>query len=279
MRIADWRLQIDGLLIAGLAIGGLSIAAQEPRPAPVTLKATIRMSVAKIDAPPLREGQKPSPIGNLGPLLTQLLTPEGPVDIQYVIAGDQTRADVQGRLATLPKSSIVIQKMGDDTIRVANPGNKTWYEIPANQNLGVLLASPDVTIEPTGEKATIAGQRAERFRFSQQLRIPVGEGVALPPEFPQTVDLSGDLWSTDAFAGASYAGVFKTLQAFAAIPGVEALTAGGRFPLRIALRSSVMPGYEIRSEVITIGPVKAEAELFDVPRGFQKVQPPVGGGH
>jgi len=237
------------------------------------------MSVAKIDAPPLREGQKPSPIGNLGPLLTQLLTPEGPVDIQYVIAGDQTRADVQGRLATLPKSSIVIQKMGDDTIRVANPGNKTWYEIPANQNLGVLLASPDVTIEPTGEKATIAGQRAERFRFSQQLRIPVGEGVALPPEFPQTVDLSGDLWSTDAFAGASYAGVFKTLQAFAAIPGVEALTAGGRFPLRIALRSSVMPGYEIRSEVITIGPVKAEAELFDVPRGFQKVQPPVGGGH
>ena len=49
--------------------------------------------------------------------------------------------------------------------------------------------------------------------------------------------------------------MFKTLQAFAAIPGVEALTAGGRFPLRIALRSSIMPGYEIRSEVTAIGPV------------------------
>jgi hypothetical protein len=277
---ADRRLRIHGALIAAVLIGGLSLsAAQQPRPAAATLKATIRMSIAKIDAAPLREGQKPSPFGNFGPLLTQLLTPEGPVDIQYVIAGDQTRADVQGRIATLPKGSIVIQKMGDETIRVANPGNQTWYEIPANQNLGVLLGTPDVTIEPTGEKATIAGQRAERFRFTQQLRIPLPEGTALPQDFPQDLELSGDLWSTDAFAGAGYAGVFKTLQAFAAIPGVEALTAGGRFPLRIALRSSIMPGYEIRSEVTQIGPVTAAPGLFDIPRGYQKVQAPFGGGH
>lgn len=266
------------LLVLGLALASIAaLPAQTPAP-PATLKATIRMSIAKIDAPALRDGEKPSPYGNFGPLLTQLLTPEGPVDIQYVIAGDQTRADVQGRLATLPKGSIVIQKMGDETIRVANPGNKTWYEIPANQNLGILLGTPDVTIEPTGETATIAGQRAERFRFTQQLRVPVPEGTALPPNFPQTVDLSGDLWSTNAFSGASYANVFKTLQAFAAIPGVEALTAGGRFPLRIALRSSIMPGYEIRSDVTTIGPFTADPAHFDVPRGFQKVQPPVGGG-
>jgi hypothetical protein len=262
----------------------LLISSQAPAPPPApppaatpTLRATIRMSLAKIEAPPLREGERPSAYGNFGPLLTQLLTPEGPVDIQYVIAGDQTRADVQGRLAALPKGSVVIQKMGDETIRVLNPANKTWYEIPANQNLGVLLGTPDVTIEPTGEKATIAGQRAERFRFRQVLRIPLPEGTTLPPDFPQDLQLSGDLWTTDAFAGASYAGVFKTLQAFAAIPGVEALTAGGRFPLRIALRSPVMPGYEIRSEVTAIGPVTAESSQFEVPRGFQKVQPPGGG--
>ena len=195
-----------------------------------------------------------------------------------MIAGDQTRADVQGRLATLPKGSVVIQKMGDETIRVLNPNNKTWYEIPANQNLGVLLGTPDVTIEPTKDKATIAGHRAERFRFTQALRIPLPEGTALPPDFPQDLQLNGDLWSTDAFAGASYVGVFKTLQAFAAIPGVEALTAGGRFPLRIALRSSIMPGYEIRSEVTSIGPVTSEAAQFAVPAGYQKVQAPGGGG-
>jgi hypothetical protein len=106
----------------------------------------------------------------------------------------------------------------------------------------------------------------------------VPEGVSLPPEFPKDVDLAGDLWSTDAYAGANYAAVFKTLQAFAAIPGVEALTAGGRFPLRIALRSGIMPGYEIRSEVTTIGPATADPSLFTVPSGFVKIQPPVGGG-
>jgi hypothetical protein len=243
-----------------------------------TLKATIRMSIAKIDAPPPRDGESPSPYGNFGPLLAQLLTPEGPVDIVYTIAGEQTRADVQGRLATLPKGSVVLQRMGQESIRVLNPNNQTWYEIPANQNLGMLLGTPDVTIEPTPEKATIAGQRAERFRFSETLRVPVPEGTALPAEFPKDLQLTGDLWSTDAYSGAGWAGVFKTLQAFAAIPGVEALTAGGRFPLKIALRSSIMPGYEIRSEVTTIGPVTADPALFTVPAGYQKVQPPVGGG-
>jgi hypothetical protein len=254
---------------------------QAPAPAvaapAATIKTTIRMSIAKIETPPLREGERPSPYGNFGPLLTQLLTPEGPVDIHYLIAGDQTRAEVQGRLATLPKGSIVLQKMGDDQIRVLNPANKTWYEIPANQNLGVLLGTPDVTIEPTNEKTMIAGHRADRFKFSQVLQVPVPEGTTLPPEFPKQLQLTGDLWSTDAFSGAGYAGVFKTLQAFAAIPGVEALTAGGRFPLRIALRSSIMPGYEIRSEVTSIGPAPVDASLFTVPASYQKIQPPVGG--
>ena len=101
--------------------------------------------------------------------------------------------------------------------------------------------------------------------------------MSLPPEFPKDIDLAGDLWSTSEYAGGGYAAVFKTLQAFAAIPGVEALTAGGRFPMRIALRSSMMPGYEIRSEVTAIGPAAADPSLFAVPPGYQKVQAPVGG--
>ena len=125
-----------------------------------------------------------------------------------------------------------------------------------------------MTIEPAGEKATIAGQRADRFRFKETLHVPVPEGVSLPPDFPSDIELNGDLWSTDAFAGGSYASVFRTLQAFAAIPGVEALTAGGRFPLRIALRSTIMPGYEIRSEVTAIGPAPVDASLVYSPGGI-----------
>ena len=192
------------LLLCSLLLAALVTGQDAPSKAP-SLKATIRMTVAKIDTPAVRDDEKPSPYGNFGPLLSQLLTPEGPVDIDYLIAGGQTRADVRGRLATLPKGSVVLQKMGDETIRVLNPGNRTWYEIPANRNLGILLGTPDVSIEPTGEKDTIAGQPAERFRFSQTLQVPVPEGTSLPPEFPKEVQLSGDLWSTNAYAGGDYA--------------------------------------------------------------------------
>jgi hypothetical protein len=254
----------------------LAVLAQTPAPA-AGLKATIKISLAKLEAPAVRDGEKTPPFGNFGPLLTQLLTPEGPVTIQYTIVGGDTRADIQGRLATLPRGTFVLQRVGEEMIRVVDPAAKTWYELPASQNLGALLGTPDVTIEPAGETATIAGQRAERFRFRETLRVPVPEGVSLPPEFPKDVDLVGDLWSTDAYAGANYAAVFKTLQAFAAIPGVEALTAGGRFPLRIALRSSIMPGYEIRSDVTAIGPASAAPSFFTVPSDYVKIQPPVGG--
>jgi len=264
-------------MIAGLIAVWLAQAAAQTPPPP-TLKATIRMAVVQTDSPLVTADAKPNPYGNFGPLIKQLLTPGGAVDIDYVIADDQSRADIKGRLATLPEGSVVLQRVGDETIRVLNPSNRTWYEIPASQNLGTLLGTPDVTIEPTGEKTTIAGQRAERFRFQETLHVPVTEGTTLPPEFPKDIELSGDLWSTDAFAGAGYASVFRTLQAFAAIPGVEALTSGSRFPLRIALRSTIMPGYEIRSEVTAIAQAKPDAASFAVPAGYQKVLPPTGGG-
>ena len=262
-------------LIPKLVAVALLLQAQ---PSPATaLKTTIRMSIVQVDSalPTLADGRR-NPYGNFGPLIKQLLTPEGPVTIDYVIAGDQSRAELKGRLATLPEGSVVLQRMGEDVIRVLNPSNKTWYGIPANQNLGTLLGAPDVTIEPTGEQATIAGQRAERFRFKETLHVPVPEGSSLPPDFPKDVDLTGDLWSTDAFSGNAYAAVFRTLQAFAAIPGIEALTSGSRFPLRIALRSSIMPGYEVQSEVTAIGPASPDAKTFDVPADYLKVQGPGG---
>src|SRR4051794_30131182 len=95
--------------------------AQSPPPPPAGLKATIRISLVKLQAPAVHEAEKTPPFGNFGPLLTQLLTPEGPVDIQYTIVGGDTRADIQGRLATLPKGTFVLQRVGDETIRVVDP--------------------------------------------------------------------------------------------------------------------------------------------------------------
>jgi len=246
----------------------------QPAAAPAALKTTVRLNIAKVDVPP---DAPASPLGNLGPLIAQLLTPEGPVEIEYVVAGDSTRGEIKGRLAAFGRGTIVLQNVGEDSLKVLNPANRTWYALPASGNLGAMIATPDVQLEPTGETATIAGQRAERFRFTETIRIPAPEGVSLPADFPRDIELSGDVWSTDAFKGSGYAAIIRTLQAAAAVPGMEALTAGGRFPLRIAVRSNLMPGYEIRSDVVTVSPASAAPSLFTVPDGYQQVQPPAGG--
>ncbi len=254
----------------------MQAAPQEPpAAAPVALKASVRITVARIDVP---TSEAENPYGQLGGLMVRMLAPEGPVDIDYVVAGDSMRADVRGRLATLPRGSIVLQQAGEQTLRILNPGNKTWFELPIDQNMGALIGAPDVQIEPTSETTTIVGQRAQRFRFSETLRLPTLDGVTLPQDFPRELQFSGDLWSTDGFSGSAYATIMRTLQTFAAVPGMEALTSGGRFPLRLHLRSTFMPGYELRSEVTSVGPAQAAPSLFVVPPDYQKVISPVGGG-
>lgn len=257
-------------LVAIVAMSG--VLAQGPPPAGGSaLKASIRLTIARTDAP--FDGPA-GPYSNFGPLIAQLVTPKGPVTIDYVIAPDESRAELGGRLATLNSGTVVLEHAGDQMLRVLNPENKTWYEIPAGENPGATLGTPDVSIEPTTEAAVIAGQQAQRFGFTETLHVPAPQGGSLPPGFPADLRFSGELWSTDAFSGSGYAGVLKTLQAFAAIPGIEALTAGGRFPLRLILRSNVMPGYEIRSEVLAIHEVSVDPATFAVPAGYLHVVAP-----
>lgn len=260
-------------LVLALLLGAQAATPPQAPAAAPALKATIRLQIGKVAA---ADAGVDGPLGNLGPIISTLLTPDGPVDIDYVVAGESMRGDVHGRLGMFTRGTIILQRVGEDAIKVMNPGNRTWFELPASASLASTMSAPDVQMEPTGETATIAGQRAERFRFSETIRIPVPEGANLPAEFPREIDLAGDLWSTDAFSGHDYAAIFRTLQAAAAIPGMEALTAGGRFPLRIAVRSSMMPGYEIRSDVVSVGPARPADSFFDVPKDYQQVQFPAG---
>lgn len=238
-----------------------------------TLEATIRIGFTKIDVPAGAAG----PYAAFGPIIAQMLTPEGPAEIRYTVSADSMRAEVVGRLGPLPRGSVVLQRVGEPSMRVLNPAQKTWYEIPAEQTLGLLVGAPDIDIQPTGERATIAGQPADRFRFTETLRVPAPEGVSLPPDFPREVQFTGDLWSTTALSGDAYAAILKTMQTFAAVPGIDALTAGGRFPLRMSFRSDLLAGYELQTEVTALKTVPANPAVFAVPSDFQKVQPPFGG--
>src|SRR5512140_562865 len=196
----------------------LLAALQQQVPAsPASLQMSMRLSIVKVDT---QASAATNPYAGFGALLGQMLTPEGPVDITYYVSGEGMRASIDGRLATLARGTVLLQRVGETTMRVLNPQQKTWYELPQGQNIGALLGTPDVEIQPVHERATIAGERADRFTFTERLRVPQMEGVTLPPDFPRELTFTGDLWSTDAFAGESYQAVFRTLQAFAAVPGL-----------------------------------------------------------
>jgi len=263
-------------MIATVAMAIALCLPQVPAPPAATapsLKATLRVSIAKVDTPAIATA---SPYAGLGGLLVQMLTPEGPVTITYFISGDAMRAQIDGRMAALPRGTVVLQHVGDATLRVLNPTQKTWYEVPASLSLGAQLGAPDVEVQPTREMSTIAGQRAERFRFTERIQVPSPEGISLPADFPKEVLFTGDLWATDAFGGESYKQIFQTLQVFAPVPGLEGLMSGGRFPLRLQLRSDVMAGYELRTDVTSVAVVQPDPSLFRVPSDYQKVQPPGG---
>ena len=263
------------MMLIALLFVALQAQAQAPSAAPpVALQMSMRLSIAKVDTPP---PATTSPYAAFGPLLAQMLTPEGPVDITYQVSGDGMRAQVEGRLATLPRGTILLQRVGEESMRVLNPQQKTWYELPQARNVGALLGTPDIEIQPVNERATIAGQRADRFHFTERLQVPALEGVTLPPDFPRELTFTGDLWSTDAFAGDAYRAVFRTLQAFAAVPGLDALTANGRFPLRLRMQSDFMPGYEVRTEVTSVKTGAPDAALFTIPTDYQKIVAPGGG--
>jgi len=260
----------------------LSLLLQAPaQPAPPaspqtskTIEAVIRLGFNRIDVPAGTTGSYAA----FAPLVAQMLTPEGPADIRYIVSAEAMRAEIVGRLGPLPRGTIVLQRIGSPAMQVLNPAQKTWYEVSAGQTLGMLLGTPDIDLQPTGEHATIAGQPADRFRFTETLHVPAPEGVNLPADFPREVQFTGDLWSTTALSGDAYSAILKTMQTFAAIPGIDALTAGGRFPLRMSFRSDLLAGYELQTEVKSIRTVTPAADAFAVPSDYQKVQPPYGGG-
>jgi hypothetical protein len=254
----------------GVALAVHVAAAQ----APEALNATVRLAFVRTDVAP---GVAAGPYAGFGALLAQMLTPDGGVTIRYTVSRDAMRAEIDGRLSMLPRGAVILERVGDDVLRILNPAQKIWYEVSSDFSPGMLMGTPDIELQPTGEHATIAGKLADRFRFTETIQMPSPQAAAVPSDFPREIQFTGDLWSTTALAGESYRAIARTMQTLAAVPGMDALTANGRFPLRLYLRSDLMPGYELQTEVASLGTARPDPAAFEVPDDYQKVEPPFGG--
>lgn len=238
------------------------------------LTATIRVEVARVAAEGNGASEAPGSLAGLGPVLAQMLTPDGPVDMTWYADGNGVRATIAQRLSLLPAGAIVIQRRQAPQIEVLNPSAQTYYEMPSatSTSLDAMAGVPDLQIRPTGETATIAGQRAERHELTLTLALSASAGPA--GGLPRELQITGDLWLTDAFKGDEYRAMLQTLNALMAIPGLGDAVPPGRFPLRTRLRLALLPGIELRSDVVDIRSAAVNPDLLRVPAGFRKVDAP-----
>ncbi len=251
------------------------IAAQStPAAPPVGLKASMRLEIARVTPAP--GAVKDSPYAGLGPLMMQMLTPEGPVTMDWAGGAEGVRATLKSRLSVLPAGSIVVQRTGASVIHVMDPERKTYFEVPAAAATESGAAVPDLQLRATGDTATIAGQRAERYELSLTLSLPASSGAAASASLPHDFQIAGDMWFSDAFSGAEYAAMLKTIDALIAIPGLSAAVPKGRFPVRTRLRLSLLPDFELRSEVTQLTTAPFDPALLAVPPDYRKVDAPPG---
>ena len=247
------------------------VLAAAPPPQTSALTATIRVEVARLadagDVPP-------ESLAGLGPMLARMLTPDGPVEMRWYGDPAGVRARIAQRLSLLPAGAVVIQRRGAAAIEVLNPSEQTYYEMPAatSGSLDALAGVPDLQMRPTGDTTIIAGQRAERNELTLTLALSASAGPA--GGLPRDLQITGDVWLTDAFAGDEYRAILQTLNALMAIPGLGAAVPPGRFPLRTRLRLTMLPGIELRSDVVAIRPAAVSRDELTIPAGYRKVDPP-----
>jgi hypothetical protein len=250
------------------------VLAQAPAPSIQGLKATMRLEIARVAPPP--NADKNNPYAALGPILMQMLTPDGPVTMDWAGGVEGVRATLKSRLSVLPAGSVVVQRTGASVIHVLDPERRTYFEVPARAATESGAAVPDLQLRATGDTATIAGTRAERYELSLTLSLPSSSGTPASASLPHEFQVAGDMWFTDAFAGAEYAAMLKTIDALIAIPGLSAAVPAGRFPVKTRLRLSLLPDFELRSEVTQLATAPFDPALLTLPADYRKVDAPPG---
>ncbi|HEX5475966.1 MAG TPA: hypothetical protein VFX12_15005 [Vicinamibacterales bacterium] len=251
-----------------LLVGLLTAASVAP---PAALEASMRIEIARVATP---GGSEAGPYAALGPIVAQMLTPDGAVDMDWYGSAGGVRATLHERLSMLPAGAVVVQRAGAAAIQVMNPAARTYFDLPAAAAADGGSGVPDVVLQPTGEFATIAGARAERHTVTLTLALPPARGVPAWSGLPANLTIVGDIWLTDAFAGAQYASILKTLDALMAIPGLSRTVPAGAFPMKTRLRLTLLPGYELRSEITRLAAAAVDPRALDVPAEFHRVAPP-----
>jgi hypothetical protein len=215
----------------------------------------------------------------MGDMFKKMLLPEGAAEMEFLTDGQSVRTEMHGTMGTLAKGSVILYPVGQTDGYVLNPGEKTDYvlKMPQAPTLpaGMTLPKPEISVKPSGTFEIIAGHRAERVNISFRMPIPVPEGVDLPPGMPTELTLDLENWcATDlkmpAAAMRLLNGVAQSMPGF----GLDEMAKACPIAMRSRMRMSMMPGYELVTNITSASEASPSPDMFSLPAGLKEVPPP-----
>ena len=232
-------------------------------PAAAELRYTTHIETRKAEA-----AQPVDPMmGMIGAMIASRF-PSG--DMKMTVGDGGTRVEFVNALGPVPAGGVMLMRTGSTVI--LNPVERTYWTARAPAPLIPGSAAPAVTTKRTGEFETVAGLRTERVAFGLAMNLPLPAGVQLPPGFPTTFTMDGDMWVADQFKAyaSSLNAIANTL--FPGI-GIGGLAQEG-LVVRQVTRSPMFGGNELVFSVSDVVEGPTTAELFQIPAGYKEVPMP-----
>jgi hypothetical protein len=272
-------MKLRTLVAAALTVlVGAPLAAQTPAKG---MTFTSRMELAKAT------GADAGASTDMGEMMANMfkgmMFPNGPVEMEYVTDGESVRTELRGQMAMLKKGSIILYQAGKTDGVVLDPAEKTYWVMktttPPEAAAVLAQMKPEVTVVPTGVFETILGHKAEKVNVTFRMAIPIPAGAEVPPNMPTELVMNMENWcASDVKMPSS---VMKLAgMAVQGMPGfsMEDMVKACPFSLRMRMRMSMMPGWEMLTAVTKQGEASPTADLFKIPEGYKEVPMPKIGG-
>jgi hypothetical protein len=229
---------------------------------------------APADAPPPN-----AVLAMIGSQVTRQLLPGGPIETTIYVSDKATRTEyVKGGTGQYHEGTTTLL-MADGTFVVMSPTDRTYWKAPpqsAGATAQLAGIQPQVASVATGESKAIAGVNAKRTTFDISIDLPIPEPIKsqLPPGFPSSITMSGDVWlATSPFE--KYLPILsKNAEAMGAQLGLGKVLAGG-IPMEAVIRSAAFGDQQLEVHVTSIADETVASSLFDIPADYKEVPGPI----
>jgi len=211
-------------------------------------------------------------IGMMGDAVLKQMVPGGEADIVYLISDKGARIEYMQAAMGQAAGTVALVRT-DGTLVMLNPQEKTYWKSSVQSAMDSMKGvTPDVTVKRTGQTDTVAGTKCEVVTFDWKLNLPIPESARknLPPDFPTTLNMTGDACrTTDQYQ--NYAEVLgKGANALMGAMGFDKIAQAG-----LVLRQNMqLMGYEVRLTVTQLAEEAAPANAFEIPADYKEVPAP-----